>query len=214
MIARRLGLLVLVAALGVGAGYSVAALVEDDSPQRIDTAAPVLASKPSVPSTPKVKVLEDPDEPPLEANLTTRPEKIGERPFEVRVPVPNGWVRSNPAPGQWRWYPPPGDDRNTYFIRITQIKINFQAVPVALAQRIRALETADSVQEFDLESSTDDTFVASYVSEGYRRITWETFLSTDGDEVAELSIAVIGRERDRDGLAALLPRLKAGVSAV
>ncbi len=207
---RRLGTLGLLAVLGVAAGFGLRALQDgDDGPSRFQDAAPVVATSPAMPSLPEVEVLDDPDTPALAPNLPTHMEKIGVKPFRVQVPVPNGWNRTNFTSGEWKWYAPEEPD-NSYFVRVRDISNTFQAVPSALEERIADLRSAESVSDFELESRSDDTFVASYVSGGYRRVSWETFLAVNGEQ-ANLWIAVIGRERDRVGLSDLLTRIKEGV---
>ena len=203
----------LLAVLGVGAGFGSAAVMSDDEPSTIDDAAPVLASSPSVPSNPEVEVLDDPDTSPLEPNQPTHLEKIGVKPFVVRVPVPDRWIRNNSTAGEWKWTEPGQPVYNTFFLRVRLVSNSFQAVPSALEERIEDLSGAESVSGFDLESRSDDTFVASYVSGGYRRVSMETFTSTDTDDLADVWIAVIGRERDRVGLTDLLAQVRDGISA-
>lgn len=211
--ARRLGTLVLLAVLGAGAGFGAGAVVADDDPRAIDAAAPVLASSPSVPSNPEVEVLDDPDTSPLDPNQPTHVEKIGVKPFVVRLPVPDRWIRNNSTSGEWKWTEPGQPVYNTFFLRVRLVSNSFQAVSSALEERIGDLEGAESVSGFDLESRSGDTFVASYVSDGYRRVSMEAFLSTDSDELADVWIAVIGRERDRVGLTDLLAQVRDGLSA-
>ncbi len=99
-------------------------------------------------------------------------------------------------------------------MRVRLVSNNFQAISSALEERIENLSGAEGVADFDLESESNDTFVANYVSEGYRRVAMETFVSTNPDDLADVWIAVVGRERDRDGLIDLLARIRDGVSAV
>jgi len=208
---RRLGALALLAALGAACGFGLAELLADDEPSRIDDAAPVAASAPSIPSNPEVEVLDDPDTAALEPNLPTHLEKIGIKPSVVRVPVPDDWIRNNDTPGEWKWRDPVQPESNTYFVRIRQVSNSFQEVSAALTERISKLSGAESVSDFELESQSSDTFVANYVSLGYRRVAVESFVSTDSNDQADLWIAVIGRERDRTGLADLLAQIKAGI---
>jgi hypothetical protein len=208
---RRLGVLVLLAALGVGAGYGLGAMLADDDPERFDDAAPVAATSPSVPSNPEVEVLDDPDTAALERGLPTHLEKIGFKPSVVRVPVPDDWILNNTTAGEWKWRDPVQPDDNTFFLRIRQVSNTFQEVSAALEERIGDLSGAESVSSFELESQSSDTFVASYVSLGYRRVAMESFVSTDGNDQADLWIAVIGRERDRAGLSDLLAQVRAGI---
>lgn len=209
---RRLGVLALLAALGVGAGFGLGAMLDDDGPERFDDAAPVAASSPSVPSNPEVKVQEDPDSAPLETDLPTHLEKVGFKPSVVRVPVPDDWILNNTTAGEWKWRDPVQPADNTFFLRIRQVSNTFQEVSAAVERRIDDLSGAESVSSFELESQSSDAFVANYVSLGYRRVAMESFVSTDGNDQVDLYIAVIGRERDRAGLADLLAEVKAGIT--
>jgi hypothetical protein len=209
---RRLGVLALLAALGVGAGFGAGALLTEDEPSRMDDAAPVAASSPSMPSNPEVEVLDDPATAALEPNLPTHLEKIGIKPSVVRVPVPDGWILNNTTAGEWKWRDPDQPESNTFFLRIRQVSNTFQEVSSAVAERVGDLSGAESVSDFDLESQSSDTFVANYVSLGYRRVAMESFVSTDPNDQADLWIAVIGRERDRTGLSDLLAQVRAGIT--
>lgn len=212
---RRLGVLALLAALGVGVGFGAGSMLADDDPERFDDAAPVAAASPSVPSNPEVELLDDPDTRPLKPNLSTHMEKIGIKPFQVRVEVPDDWKLYVPAAGEWRWYAP-GQPNNTYFLRVHLVGSRYQAVPTALAERIQALDSATDVLDFEVESKSIDTFVANYVSKGYRRIAMESFLNLDGDanNTADVWIALVGRERDRLGMSDFLSKSRSSAEFV
>ena len=49
-----------------------------------------------------------------------------------------------------------------------------QPVDRMLESRIEALDGAEGVKDFQLESQSDDGFVANYVSEGHRRAARST----------------------------------------
>lgn len=197
--------LVLVVALaGLGLGYALG--VERQHDPDVFAATPVPAASPSYPVTPAEVEPDDP-RPGLRPDLRTRVATVGSAPFEVRIPVPRGWIRSDSTAGEWRWYPyPPTDDNlNLYFVRVSQVGQNHRPVPAAVEERVGALRGADGVDDFRLESQANDRFVASYVTGRHRRVSYEGFLPRDG--AAYLRIAVIGREADRDGLADLFDRL-------
>ena len=72
-------------------------------------------------------------------------------------------------------------------------------------------EKASGIEAFTLESRSFDALVATYVSEGYRRVAMEQYVAKPGQDTAFAYVAVIGREQDRDGLADLLDRLVSGL---
>lgn len=206
---RGLAVAVLLAAVGAAGGVGIARWTADE-PNRLDESTPVAASSPSVPTNPPVEVLPDPSTPALATDLPTHRETVGQAPFSLSLPVPDGWSRSNSRPGVWTWMVPTNPDR-TYLLRVT-LPSGFSTIPTALADRIAALDGATGIEEFEVESQTADGFVASYVLDGYRRVTMERFLSLDGSQTVYTSIALIGREVDRAGMTALLDTLSEGAS--
>ncbi len=190
------------AAIGYAAGYD-----QDPAPETF-TARPLAASSPSYPVIPAVVVDDDP-RPAMEKGLRTRWAKIGSPPFEVRIPVPRGWIRSNSTAGEWRWYPFPPTDANVnlYFLRVSQVAQAHRPMAGAVGDRITALRDASGVDAFTVESQRKDRFRASYVAGKHRRVSFEGFVPRDG--VAYLRIAAVGREADRDGLADLFRRMMA-----
>jgi len=193
------------AVIGAGGGYAASAL-DGDEPRTISMAMPVPAASPSYPSDPETTVLPDPDFPALQRNLRYDRVRVGTEEFPVELRIPRGWIGTKPVDGEWRWYPPPGPDdtKNTYFLRVRTVANQYQAVSAALDQRIHALEVADEVADFATESRSGDTFVATYVTGGYRRVAMERFVTDGRSETASASIGVVGRERDRDGMTSLL----------
>ena len=192
--------------IGAAAGYGLGVLRQEEP--ATFAAEPVLASSPSYPVTPVV-VLPDPDLPALEPGLALHEATVGTAPFEFRLPIPQGWDQTNPMAGEWHWHPPPEFVPNTYFIRVKMLGNQFQPVAKALDARISALENADDVIDLHVESRDADSFVASYVSGQYRRVAMEKFVP-DGEGSTYASIAAIGREEDRAGLADLFERIPPG----
>lgn len=205
---RWIGLALALVLLGLAAGYGLAGR-DDDPPQELASAQPIAAVDPSWPAEP-AQVLPDSTFPALATGLKTHPATVGAPPFTLTLPVPNGWLRSASTTGEWRWYPNNDYEPNTYFLRVRQIGNLYTPVPAAVAQRIAALDEAESVKDLDIESQTGDSFTATYVTDGYRRVAMEHFLpGPDGNAIA--SIALIGRESDRPGMAELFPRITNGV---
>lgn len=202
---------VLLALGGGAAGYAVAR-AGHEPPAPLGEVRPMQAVDPAYPTDRPVLVREDRDDPALALDLPLQRVELGTPPFTVSVSVPKGWVRSDSAGGEWRWYPPPGPDaaENLYFLRVRQVANLFQSVPVARAARRSALATASEVQALEVVEETYDGLEVSYVSEGYRRHSLERWLTTPGSgETAQYYLGMIGRGVDRDAMAELLDRIAA-----
>ncbi|GEP37462.1 hypothetical protein NPS01_11250 [Nocardioides psychrotolerans] len=203
---RLLGVALVLALVGLAGGWAIGSGGEEP-PAAIRAAEPVVGESPPFPSDPVVTVLPDPDTPALEPALELHDERMGSKAFGVRLPVPDGWVRTDNILEETKWEPV-GAPVNTYLLRVKIISGLRLTVAQALAARRDALMSA--VEELELESQTGDTFVATYVNDSYRRLTIERFLSLDGTDAAYVTVAVIGRERDRVGLVDLLERITDG----
>ncbi len=212
--ARRLGLAALAVALLAAAGATLGYAAARDTPAPLVVdAAPVVAADPAYPRDPVLRVLPDPDDPPLRPGLPTVRAVVGTSPFSVALPVPRGWVRSDATAGETRFYPEPPTDDNVgrYFVRVRLVGNQYLSVPAQVDARIEALSSASGIEALAVESRSFDALVVSYVADGYRRVAMEQFVAAPGEEVASAYVAVIGRERDRDGLADLLDRLTGGL---
>lgn len=205
MNARLLGAAALLAVAGVVGGYLLADRLEP-APEQLRTAAPVPGESPSYPSDPVVNVLPDPGTPALEPAIPLHEARLGSRAFGVTVLAPDGWVRTNDDLVQAKWLPARAP-LNTYLLRVKIVSSLHLTVEQALAQRIAALESG--VTDFDLETRTEDTFVASYIHDSYRRLAMERYLSL-GSTGAYVTIVVVGRLGDRLGMADLLERVTDG----
>ncbi len=205
--ARGLGWALLIAVLGGAGGYALVGALEDE-PKAID-AAPVVAVSPSFPTDPPVVIEPDPDYPELRRSLPLQRVRVGSDSFGVTVPVPKGWTRIDTDLVESKWAPPEAP-LNTYLLRVKIISGLRLTIEQALEQRRAALESV--VTEWDLENGGDDTFTATYVYDEHRRLAIERFLSLDGSDAAFVTIAVIGRVVDREGLNDLLARVTAGTT--
>lgn len=207
----RVGLLLALAAVGGAGGYLVAT-VDDAGTTSFSGPEPVAAVSPSYPVNPVV-VLPDSDRPALQPGLPLRRATVGAAPFDLALPVPRGWDRSVPGAGEWRWYPPPGNVVNTYFLRVRLIGNQYQRVDRAVDARLDALRSSDDVRGLEVLSRTDTSFVAEYVSDGYRRVTMEAYVAQDGSDAAYAWIALVGRRADRSGMDDLFGRIVPAVRA-
>ena len=204
---RGLVVVVLLAAAGVTAGVVVADRNADE-PVSVEDAVPV-AGTPALPTTPPITVKPDPDTPPLARSVATHREKIKDGPRTMQLPVPNGWLRTDSASAVWSWTVP-GQPTNTFFMRVSLPSGDFpRTLTAARDARIAQLESAEAVKELEVDDASADTLEATYVLDGYRRVTFERFLSLSGGDTVEAVVTLIGRTVDRDGMAALLEKVTA-----
>jgi hypothetical protein len=204
---RALGVVLLMLVVGAGGGFAVAELSED-APRTIDHVTPVPA-EPSVPTPSAPEVLPDPGAPPLAVNVPTRATHLstGVHGFGLTVDQPVGWRRNRLAE-TWTWAVPT-NPTNTYLLRVSILAGNHQSVAVAKAARLSAFADAEAegnLSDFVVESQTPDTFIATYINDGYRRVAMERIVSFDGGASAYAVVAMTGREVDREGLTDLVER--------
>lgn len=190
--------------VGAAAGYGVGVL-RREQPVTFAQATPVPASSPSYPVIPVV-VLPDPDLPSLEPGLPLHQVTVGTPPFTFRLPIPKGWIRTNPTAGSWHWHAPPDFIQDTYFIRVTQLAVGSPTIDRSLNDRLAALDGAADVSDLHVESRSADSFVANYVSGGHRHVDMERFVADDNGTTFA-SIGIIGREQDRRGMEDLFARI-------
>lgn len=207
---RTLGVALVLAIAGAAGGYGVGALQVDD-PVTISMALPVPAEDPSYPVV-EYDVTPDPGLAPLPTGIALARTRLrfGGTPLELAVP--RGWTVGG-KPGKWI-YSSPDQVQNSYYVRVETLN-NQRSVGVELNSRIDALREAQSDGNLDhvlVEEESDDEFVATYLQGGYQRVSMERFLDL-GTTSAYVTIAVIGRERDREGMADLLERICASVQA-
>jgi hypothetical protein len=200
---RWLGLTLALALVAGAVGYRLG--TERSATPTTFAADPVPASSPSYPVIPAV-VLADNPAPALDQDVRVRRRTVGAPPFQVTLPIPRGWVRSDSNVGEWKWYPSWQLTDNVYFIRVRQVGNNYRAVDSAVRNRIADLDSAADVTDLEVEREPD-RFAATYVSDRHRRFSYEGYLSRSGSGVADVYIAVIGREADRAGLEAVFDRL-------
>jgi hypothetical protein len=208
MSVRAVGALLVLALAGVGAGYGVSSL-DTSVPLTISVAAPVPGESPSYPVN-EYDVQPDPDDPALRPGVALRDIRLRQGADKLDISVPRGWFQGGKT-GAWV-YSVPANGHNAYYLRVNLFP-DQQSVGVKKIARIGALDEAeanDAMQNVIIESETDDGFVATYLQGGYRRVSMERFL-TVGRTTAYVTVAVIGREVDREGMADLLERVSASL---
>lgn len=208
---RVVGVMVLALGVGAGAGYAVAAQDEPLVEPRASFTepSPLPANDPSLPV---VVISPDPDDPQLEIGIPLDTQRLvaldAGKPTKQRLtlPVPKGWTRGFNGVSRWT-FSVPGNDVNSYAMRVDL----FQGPPLTLDRAIgarqaamRSAETEGNFVDLEFEDETSDGFVASYVFDGFRRVSMERFFSGPDPTQAYASVVVYGREQDRPGMAFLL----------
>jgi hypothetical protein len=204
---RVLVLVLVLLVAGAAGGYTLGELNED-RPRILGHAAPVPAD-PSVPTPSTPEMLPDPTNPALAPNVPTRSTHLstGRHGFGMTLEQPVGW-RRNQLGETWTWAVPT-NPINTYVLRVSILAGRHESVGVAKDSRLNAYENAEAdgnLSDFTVESQTADTFIATYVDDGYLRVAMERIVSFDGGDSAYAVAAVTGRERDREGLTDLVQR--------
>lgn len=206
---RALGVALVLAVAGAVGGYAVGAS-QTDEPVNISMALPVPAADPSYPVV-EYEVEPDPEVAPLATGIALEETRLRAGRNKLEISIPRGWSLGGDV-GRWV-YSAPQRVENTYFLRV-QILNNLRSQGVERDARIGALQEAeanDVLERVVIEDETDDGFVATYLQDGFQRVSMERFLPL-GTTSTYLTVAVIGREQDREGMADLLERICASAS--
>lgn len=201
---RTLGMLLALALVGGVGGWAWAEAAA--APGRTgDAPEPVAASGPALPYTPPEKTKPDPDDEPIPTSLTYHQEEFGTpKRGGVLVDVPDGWLRTTDADGRTaRWQPADAPETGGYIVRLTLAQENRTLVQ-KVATRPIELEQQSGLTDLEVLDSSLDTLIASFILDGYRRLTVIRWVSLDGDGLVDVEIAATGRLVDRAGLEALV----------
>ncbi|CAN5629438.1 hypothetical protein BH11ACT8_BH11ACT8_33520 [soil metagenome] len=222
MTGRLVGALLVLLLLGAGAGYAVAEARTSDTPPPgpvgFASPAPVPAADPSYPVN-EYDVQPDPSTAPLATGLPLHEESFRGGGFRLQAQAPDGWRRVSLA-GNTSWqFTVQTNPANTYLLRIGLLAGNRQDVTVASNARVFALQQLEldgNAQNLVIQDQyvTDDHseagFTATFIDVGgYRRVAVERFLALPGQTSAYYTVAVSGREVDRDGITDLIGRIVA-----
>ena len=196
----------LLLALGAAGGYAVSTLV-DEHPATAGAAVPALAASPSVPVDPPPVLAPDPDRPPLERTVRLRPQKVGAKGFEVTLPAPVGWNRSNSAANEAMWLRP-GNPSYTYVLRVEVTTTEHRSLEAMVEGRIDDLLAQE--EDVAVLAKGTDSLEFTYVDGDHLRHAFVRWLDLSGSGDAELEVALTGREVDAPGMRQLLARMTAG----
>jgi hypothetical protein len=194
-------------AVGVAGGYAAAYALEPE-PATTGAPAPVAAVSPSVPVDPIPTGNAQPSVPGLETDLPMREGRMGSERFRLVHPVPRGWARIYSAPDEVKWKKA-GNPDNTFILRIEQVQSANDSIDETLTDRIDELR--DEEERFSVVERTRNTLEFTYVSEGFLRHGFLTWLDLRDTGFAEVEIAVTGREVDAAGSQQLINRVAAGM---
>lgn len=204
--------LAVLAGIGAAAGYAVGR-GQVEEPTTFATPVAVPASRPSFPVN-VYDVEPDPDTAPLGDDLLLHEEKFRAGGFRLRAPVPDGWLRVELA-GRSQWnFSVATNPTNTYLLRIGILAGDRRSTGVETIARLAALRSAEADGNFEnliIEQESETGFAATYIdSGGFQRVSIERFETVPGNESAYFSVAVSGREVDREAMGQLLDRVVAG----
>ncbi|MGZ5399561.1 MAG: hypothetical protein ACXWDL_01860 [Nocardioides sp.] len=201
---RATVLLLLAVLVGGAAGWVTAE--RTSGPVVSDTAPRPVAADPALPFSPPEKVKPNPDLAPLSETLPMHDERVGTpRDGGIVVPVPSGWEMTTFADDrQAKWSLPDGP-AGGYALRV-QILDENRTVSQKVAVRPLELEADDSVSDLEIVETSFDTLTASFIFDGYRRLTVIRWVSFSGGLV-DVEIAATGRLVDEGGMEALVARI-------
>ena len=206
---RALGVAVVLLCAGVAGGYAVADRTEDAAGSST-VLEPVPAVSPAVPTPPEFEVLPDPTAEALGPDLPNHEEelRLTRRGAGASLLVPDGWLQSRLPSSQTWTFAPAINIKNTDSLRVELMIGRRLAVGVAKTTRIAALQSAEddgNIEGLQVTAETDDSFQATYIVSGYRKVTMERWVAGP-DGLAYADIAVTGRTVDQEGAMDLLAR--------
>jgi len=204
-------------AVGLVAAAAGFAAARDAGPgeRRAAVAAPVPA-QPDLPVDPSTPPAADIDYPTLEPGLTYTPETLGHGAFTWDYAVPTGWRRYGAedglGPNELRWRPADEPTVGGFSVRVKLVN-SHQTAAQMVAAKLAALEdgpdSARSFPGFTVLERSDDTLAFSYRVPSSQTLRYNTFrwITPPGGQEVGVEMSVVGRERDRAGLADLLARV-------
>ena len=223
--ARRLGTLVLLAVLGVGAGFGVGAVLANRVPDTFADATPVPAS-PSVPepSTPSVAPYDpDIDYPTLVPPTEFTRYRISNDLETWSYLAPRGWTAYNvydvkipdkdvESWSEVRFRPADEPTEGGYSLRV---KVVDDHIPPATMLSNKRLALEDLLDVVFLEE-TDDSLYFTYRTADSNRLRYNFFrwFAAPGSTEATLEMSVVGRKEDDVGLRGLFEQFKSGLRAL
>jgi hypothetical protein len=210
MIGRGTAAVLLLLVVGIVGGYA-AGYALDAEPETQGSPAPVVARSPRIPEDPAPTRVASPETPPLGTGLAMRPARLGNGGFQLAYPVPVGWARLSNATKELKWKKP-GNPADTFILRVEQVVAREDTITEMLDERITDLE--DEKDRFHIVERTADSLEFTYTSDGFGRHGFLRWLDVRDTGLADVEVAVTGREVDADGAAELIERVTSGMRQV
>jgi hypothetical protein len=196
--------------VGLAGGYAAASALDAD-PETQGSPSPVVARSPRIPVDPAPTLVASPETPPLGTGLAVRTGRLGNGGFQLAYPVPAGWARLSSATKEVKWKKPK-NPADTFILRIEQVVAREDTIAEMLEERI--VDLTEEKDRFHIEERTASSVEFTYVSDGYGRHGFLAWLDVRGTGLADVEVAVTGREVDAEGAAELIGRVTAGMRQV
>jgi hypothetical protein len=207
-------MLLALAVLAAGGGF-VLAQETSIGETRVAVAAPVPA-KPSLPVDPVTPPAKDIDYPTLQPGLAYAPHTLGRKPFLWSYDAPAGWtVTSGPDEGlaldEYRWRPADEPTVGGFSVRVKLVNTHETPAEMVAAKDAALAGSPDAFPGYTVLSKADDTLAFTYRVPSSNTLRYNTFrwIAPPGSDEAGVEMSVVGRERDRAGLADLLSTVSA-----
>ncbi len=209
---RWIGVALALALVGIAAGYAIGVL---SRPEPTTFAArPVPASSPSIPVDPERPFAPDIDYPPLEPDLAYGgPRRIGSPGYQWSYVAPRGWLRTAPGNDEYFWRPPGEPTVGGFSLRVKLV--NQRLTPEQMVDQKRA--AVESIyDDVEVLNQTGDQLYFTYREPDQQTKRYDVFqwFSAPGLSEAGFEMSIVGRERDKPGIADLLENVASSVRKV
>lgn len=207
---RWIGLTLALALIGAAGGYGLATL-DRHEPAVIAQPEPVPAESPSIPIDPPPTFAPDVDYPPLAADLTYRPRRIGTPPlFQWTYDAPRGWMRTTTdQQDEYRWRPVGEPTEGGYSLRVKLV--NQRLTPLEMVdQKIVAMQTGYPDVEI-LSKDSDELYFTYRDGNDRQRHNMFRWFTAPGQTAATFEMSVVGRGVDVPGLDALMEHVAVSI---
>jgi hypothetical protein len=225
--ARRLATLVLLAVVGVAAGFGLAAVLAGQEPSRFEDASPVPARSPSVPAPLTATVAPyspDIDYPTLVPPTSFTSYRISNDLQTWSYLAPRGWVAYDvtddskipPAEiktrGEVRFRPADEPTEGGYSLRVKVVDDHVSPATM-VENKLDALEDLTDLVVLD---QTEDSLYFTYRALPSERLRYNFFrwFAAPGFTEATLEMSVVGRKEDEVGLRGFFEQFKSGLRPI